>query len=305
MAQARSSDGERSLRRLWSFADCVFDEANWTLAVGGNRVQVELKPLELLRELLLQSGNLVSKEDLLSAIWPDVMVVEASLPTAVRKLRLALNDDQRPVPIIETVSRIGYRLSVPVTVEARTGAANAAIIVAAPAEKRRGMGGRRLLSIAGLSAIAIGAAAFALTPSAQAPAPMTAPSFSQEDAVSALRRLDVSAIERMLAAGWNPNAPIGGQGNRALHFVIEMCEWNPAHDRRRLLLMVRTLHDGGALYEGRNMFGDTPYSIAKSPRYCGPDHPVTQSIRATCFQGLQPLGDRCLAAYEVARRRES
>src|SRR5690349_6774115 len=101
-------------RRRWVFADCVFDEANWALVVNGQRISIESKPLELLRELLNRAGNLVSKQELLDCVWPDVTVVEASLTTAVRKLRIALNDDQRPTPIIETVPRIGYRLSIPV-----------------------------------------------------------------------------------------------------------------------------------------------------------------------------------------------
>ena len=85
-------------RRRWTFASCAFDEAGWSLIVKGRRVSVETKPLELLRELLLNAGDVVSKDELLDAVWPNVTVVEASLPTAVRKLRLALGNDR----IIET-----------------------------------------------------------------------------------------------------------------------------------------------------------------------------------------------------------
>src|SRR5205085_7859947 len=105
--------GERG-PRSWAFAGCVFDESNWTLTVHGRRVAVESKPLEILRQLLLRPGQVVSKTELLDAIWPEIAVVEAPLPTAVHKLRTALGDDSRATPIIETVSRIGYRLSVPV-----------------------------------------------------------------------------------------------------------------------------------------------------------------------------------------------
>lgn len=302
MAEAKTSDGERPLRRRWSFADCSFDEANWTLTVGGQRVQVELKPLELLRELLLHSGSLVSKEELLNAIWPDVMVVEASLPTAVRKLRLALNDDARPAPIIETVPRIGYRLAVPVEVDAGTGVANGVSAASPVPGKSSFMGRRGLVSLAAVAVIAIGATAFTLASSPTAPAAKPAQPFNPRDAEAAMRRLDVPAIERMLAAGWDPNAPIGDEGNAALHYLMEVCEWNPGHDRNRLLLMARTIFEGGGRLDLRNAWGDTPYSIAKSPRYCGPDHPVTRSFQATCYNGGGHLGDRCLASYEVARR---
>ena len=68
----------------------MFDEANWTLVVDGRRVAIEAKPLELLRQLLIGGSKLVTKDDLLGVIWPDVHVVEASLTTAVHKLRAAL-----------------------------------------------------------------------------------------------------------------------------------------------------------------------------------------------------------------------
>ena len=113
MPGSRLSSPEFRRHRRWAFAACVFDEANWTLIVNGNRVPVETKPLELLRELLLRAGNVVTKDELLDKIWPDVTVVEASLPTAIHKLRLALGDDRRDRCIIETVSGIGYRLATP------------------------------------------------------------------------------------------------------------------------------------------------------------------------------------------------
>ncbi len=299
MADARISDGTR-VRRRWSFADCVFDEANWTLLVAGRRVPVETKPLELLRELLLNAGRLVSKDDLLNAIWPDVIVVEASLPTAVSKLRSALNDDRRSIHIIETVPRIGYRLSVPVEVEELAGSANSAITSVSRAAKRS-MGARRPLLLAAIFALVVGAIAIPLASTREIPTAKSAPSFNQQDARSAIRRLDVATIERMIAAGWDPESLTLAEGNRALHYAVEMCEWNRGHDRNRLLLMVRTLYEGGARFDHRNVWGDTPYSIAKAQRFCGPDHPVTRSLRASCTEhGM--LMDRCLASYEIARR---
>lgn len=98
--------------RIWRFADCEFDELGRELRVRGTAVDLEAKPLELLLQLLLHAGEVVTKEELLEAIWPDVMVVDGSLATAVSKLRKALGDDEHPV--ILTVPRVGYRLAVPV-----------------------------------------------------------------------------------------------------------------------------------------------------------------------------------------------
>lgn len=98
--------------RLWRFADYEFDELGWVLRVKGRAVDLESKPLDILLQLLLHAGEVVTKEELLEAVWPDVMVVDASLATAVSKLRKALGDEEHPV--IVTVARVGYRLAVPV-----------------------------------------------------------------------------------------------------------------------------------------------------------------------------------------------
>ena len=79
--------GPRRRRRRWRFADAVFDEAAWTLSVAGRSVELEGKPLQVLHELLLSAGEAVTKAELLDAVWPGVHVVEASLTTAVSKLR--------------------------------------------------------------------------------------------------------------------------------------------------------------------------------------------------------------------------
>lgn len=99
--------------RLWRFADCEFDEFARELRVGGRPVAMEVKPLDVLLQLLQHAGEVVTKEELLSAVWPGVLVVDGSLATAVSKLRKALGDDDRP--IVATVPRVGYRLAVPVT----------------------------------------------------------------------------------------------------------------------------------------------------------------------------------------------
>lgn len=313
MPGSRLSSPDFRRHRRWAFAACVFDEANWTLTVNGVRVPVETKPLELLRELLVHAGNIVSKNELLDRIWPQVTVVEASLPTAIRKLRVALGDDRRDPPIIETVQGIGYRLVVPVEIEdlsavpaasvlAPAGAGDQAIASGALVKVRVNAGLPRLLQIGGIVAITIVGLALAFAPSQHVQATKGAGAFTQRDAANALRKLDVGRIEDMLAAGWDPNTPFDNQGNAAINYVLGMCEWDRGHDQEQMVLMVRTLIDGGAKLDHRNVWGDTPYSIAKAVRYCGPNHPVTRSIRTMCFAGYKPYGDRCLASYELERR---
>src|SRR6202140_1017419 len=98
--------------RMWRFADYEFDEMSRELRVKGRAVELESKPLDLLLQLLLHAGEVVTKEELLESVWPGVTVVDGSLATAVSKLRKAMGDEERPA--ILTVPRVGYRLAVPV-----------------------------------------------------------------------------------------------------------------------------------------------------------------------------------------------
>lgn len=105
---------ETSRAQTWHFADCEFDEVRHELRVRGTVAELEVKPLEVLHQLLLHAGDVVRKEDLLETVWPGVLVVDASLATAVSKLRKALVDGDT---IIKTVPKIGYRIAVPVRCE--------------------------------------------------------------------------------------------------------------------------------------------------------------------------------------------
>jgi DNA-binding winged helix-turn-helix (wHTH) protein/TolB-like protein len=98
--------------KAWRFGDCDFDEKRRELRVQGKVVELEAKPLEVLHQLLLHGGDLVTKEELLEAVWPGVAVVDGSLATAVSKLRKRIEHDGQTVVL--TVPRVGYRLAVPV-----------------------------------------------------------------------------------------------------------------------------------------------------------------------------------------------
>ena len=95
--------------RVWTFAGREFDESRLELRVSGRPVELELKPLEVLVHLLRHAEEVITKDQLLDAVWPGLSVVDGSLATAVYKLRKALGDDDSTV--IVTVPRVGYRLA--------------------------------------------------------------------------------------------------------------------------------------------------------------------------------------------------
>ena len=118
---ANSETASQSTHRdLWRFAGCEFDDLRFQLIVNGQPVELERKPLELLRYLLSRSGEVVRKEELLEAVWPGLTVVDASLATAVSKLRKVLGDQE----VIQTVPRVGYRIAVPVSHAPRPNGSN-------------------------------------------------------------------------------------------------------------------------------------------------------------------------------------
>jgi DNA-binding winged helix-turn-helix (wHTH) protein/TolB-like protein/Tfp pilus assembly protein PilF len=77
---------------------------------GDETVRLEPKAMELLVVLASRPGQVVSREELLSAVWPGVVVGDEALSQAVTKLRKALGDDARAPTYIETISKRGYRL---------------------------------------------------------------------------------------------------------------------------------------------------------------------------------------------------
>lgn len=100
------------ITRVWKFADCELDELRHELRVRGSQVDLESKPLDLLLQLVLHAGEVVTKEELLETVWNGASVVEGSLATAISKLRKAIGDGDPP--IIVTIPRVGYRMAVPV-----------------------------------------------------------------------------------------------------------------------------------------------------------------------------------------------
>src|ERR1700756_4078060 len=120
MSRSDSSGGVRDVSaRLWKFANCEFDELRRELRINGGPVDLEAKPLEVLLQLLQHAGEVVTKDELLEAVWPGTAVGDGSLATAVSKLRKAIGDEEQLT--ILTVPRAGYRLAVPVQSKALAG----------------------------------------------------------------------------------------------------------------------------------------------------------------------------------------
>ncbi len=81
---------------------------------AGVAVPVEPKVIQVLECLADSPGEVLSKETILRAVWPDTFVSDGILTYSIAELRKAFGDDARNPRFIQTISRKGYRLIAPV-----------------------------------------------------------------------------------------------------------------------------------------------------------------------------------------------
>ena len=91
------------------FNDFRFDGVNACLWRGEEEIRLTPKAFAVLQYLLNHRGRLVTREQLLEAVWPGVVVNDTAPASAIRELRKALDDDAKTPRYIETIHRRGYR----------------------------------------------------------------------------------------------------------------------------------------------------------------------------------------------------
>ena len=98
---------------LYCFADFTLDPLAGTIRRGENEIELRSKSVEVLAYLVERHGRLVTRDELMQAIWPDVAVNDESLTRCIADIRKALSDEQQR--LIRTVPRRGYIFTAPVT----------------------------------------------------------------------------------------------------------------------------------------------------------------------------------------------
>lgn len=86
--------------------------------LGGARIALAERSLRLLLHLVRHRERTVMRGELLETVWPDAVVSDASVSTAVRKVRRALGERAGDGSVIRTISGRGYRFVAPVLVAA-------------------------------------------------------------------------------------------------------------------------------------------------------------------------------------------
>jgi DNA-binding winged helix-turn-helix (wHTH) protein/predicted ATPase len=97
-----------------TFGDFRLNLTSESLERDGVPVAVTPKAYGLLRHFLANAGRLLTKDDLLDAVWPDTAVSDAVLKVCVAELRKVLGDPVTSPRYVATVHRRGYRFIAPV-----------------------------------------------------------------------------------------------------------------------------------------------------------------------------------------------
>jgi TolB-like protein/DNA-binding winged helix-turn-helix (wHTH) protein/Flp pilus assembly protein TadD len=99
--------------RSYSFGEFTLDLERGALLHRGADIELRPKSFEVLRVLVERHGRLVTKQELLDAVWGRVIVTEGSVAKCLIEVRRAIDD--RSQRLIKTVPRRGYIFDAPVT----------------------------------------------------------------------------------------------------------------------------------------------------------------------------------------------
>jgi DNA-binding winged helix-turn-helix (wHTH) protein len=98
----------------WRFADFHLDPDNACLWRGPQPIALTPKAFAVLHYLVTHPDQLVTKDTLLEAVWPETAISEAVVRIAIGEVRRALGDTAQAPRFIATMHRRGYRFVAPV-----------------------------------------------------------------------------------------------------------------------------------------------------------------------------------------------
>jgi adenylate cyclase len=103
------------INAVYEFGPFRLEVGERRLTCDGRSVPLTGKAFETLRVLVERHGTLVSKSDLMNAVWPETAVEENSVDRNISALRKALGENSDDRQYIETIPRAGYRFIAPLS----------------------------------------------------------------------------------------------------------------------------------------------------------------------------------------------
>jgi DNA-binding winged helix-turn-helix (wHTH) protein/tetratricopeptide (TPR) repeat protein len=96
---------------LYEFGEFRLDANDRTLTRSGTAIPLAPKALDTLEILVTRHGTVISKQELMTSLWPDAFVEESNLTQNIYTLRKALGNGTGSGHLIENVPRRGYRFN--------------------------------------------------------------------------------------------------------------------------------------------------------------------------------------------------
>ena len=98
---------------VYQFGEFRLDPSQKILLRDGQRVHLELKTLLTLLALVEAPGRVLSKDELIAKVWPEIFVEEGNLTKNISRLRKSLSNGNESPDFIETIPKVGYRFIAP------------------------------------------------------------------------------------------------------------------------------------------------------------------------------------------------
>src|SRR5260370_39919535 len=103
---------------MLQFAGHILDVGRGSLRIGDREIRLRPKSFEVLRYFVENPDRLVTKDELIKAIWPNAVATDESLAHCLSEVRQALGDSEQK--IIKTIPRRGYLFVATVTAVEKT-----------------------------------------------------------------------------------------------------------------------------------------------------------------------------------------
>lgn len=100
-------------REVLCFADFALNPGDASLRCGAREIEIRPKSFAVLQYLAEHAGRVVSKDELMRAVWRNAAVTDDSLVQCIRDIRLALDDPSGR--LVRTLPRRGYLFTAPVS----------------------------------------------------------------------------------------------------------------------------------------------------------------------------------------------
>src|ERR1700752_1975349 len=104
------------MNHLYRFGQFELDSRRRTLSRADSPITLTPKAFDVLLFLAQNPNRLVTKEELLQAVWGDTFVEEGNLTQYIYNLRKALGDNSEDARLIVTIARKGYQFTADLTV---------------------------------------------------------------------------------------------------------------------------------------------------------------------------------------------